>query len=272
MLTPGKSLRLRRLFRHSRTVIIPIDHPMFGGPVKGLENPIELMRLIARTQADGVLVSPWAIPRLAEVAGDLVIGARLDGGCSRLGPRVDDMRIVTGVEQALRFGAEAIALNVFVGGENEAEMLQKLGQTAQVCDDWGMPLIAEMIPSTALRHHFDKGDEQTSHNDLDDPVAIVSRMGAEYGGDVIKTIYRGNQEEFASVVQTATAPVIVAGGPKTGSDDEFLRMVKTCMDAGAAGICIGRNIWQRSQVQGIIAALCAIVHEDACVEDAARLL
>lgn len=272
MFIPGKSLRLRRFFRKPRTVIIPLDHPMFGGPVKGVENPIELVRRISCTEADGILLSPWVIARAADVAGNLAIGARLDGGCSNLGPRVDDMRLVVSVEHALRSGADAVALNVFLGGENEPEMLQKLAQTAEACDGWNMPLIAEMIPNTALHHHFGKADEPSPHNGADDPVAIVSRMGAEYGGDVIKTIYRGNASEFARVVQTATAPVIIAGGPKTGNDAEFLAMVKTCMDAGACGTCIGRNIWQRPQIEGIVAALCAIVHDDASVADAMRLL
>jgi fructose-bisphosphate aldolase / 2-amino-3,7-dideoxy-D-threo-hept-6-ulosonate synthase len=97
-------------------------------------------------------------------------------------------------------------------------------------------------------------------------------MGAEYGGDLIKTIYTGNPQEFAGVVATTTVPILVAGGPKTGSDAEFLGMVKDCMGAGAAGITMGRNIWQRPHVEGIIAALCAIVHQDASVDEAIRLL
>jgi fructose-bisphosphate aldolase/2-amino-3,7-dideoxy-D-threo-hept-6-ulosonate synthase len=65
---------------------------------------------------------------------------------------------------------------------------------------------------------------------------------------------------------------LVAGGPKTGSDGEFLSMVKACTDAGAAGVTMGRNIWQRERMEGMIAALCAIVHDDASVEEALKLL
>jgi DhnA family fructose-bisphosphate aldolase class Ia len=268
----GKSLRLRRFFSRPRTVIIPMDHPMFAGPLPGLEDPVELVRLIARTEADGILASPWILPRVADVLGRLAVIARLDGGNSCLGQRVDQTQVVTSVEQALRLGADMVAINIFVGGGNEPEMLQKLGYMAEACHTWGMPLMAEMIPSVALDRHYGKDNDQAQEKNLADPVAIVSRIGAEFGGDIIKTVYTGHQDSFTRVVRDATIPIVVAGGPKTGSDAEFLGMVKTCMEAGAAGVCIGRNVWQRPRVEGMIAALGAIVHDGASVDEAMRLL
>jgi DhnA family fructose-bisphosphate aldolase class Ia len=185
---------------------------------------------------------------------------------------VDQTQVVTSVEQALRLGADMVAINIFVGGGNEPEMLQKLGYMAEACHTWGMPLMAEMIPSVALDRHYGKDNDQAQEKNLADPVAIVSRIGAEFGGDIIKTVYTGHQDSFTRVVRDATIPIVVAGGPKTGSDAEFLGMVKTCMEAGAAGVCIGRNVWQRPRVEGMIAALGAIVHDGASVDEAMRLL
>ena len=266
----GKILRLRRIFRHNRAVIIAMDHPMYGGSVPGLEDPLKVIQTIGSSGADGILVSPWLIARHPEVLGDLAFVARLDGGNSKLGPRVDQARNVNTVEQVLRYGAEMVAINVFIGGENEPEMLSKLGETAAACEDWGVPLLAEMIPTSELDHHY--GRVEARQVELSDPVGIVSRMGAEYGGDVIKTIYSGNKQEFAELVRTTTVPILVAGGPKTGSDLEFLTIVKDCIDAGSAGITMGRNVWQRPRVEGMLAALCAIVHQDATVEEALKLL
>jgi len=269
----GKPLRLRRFFRHTRTVIVPIDHPMFGGPVSGLENPTEVVRQIASTEADGILLSPWALPRLTPVLGQLGVVGRMDGGNTCLGQRIDQTDIVTSVEQALRVGAEMIALNIFIGGENEPEMLKKLAQAAEACATWGIPLMGEMIPASALAHHYGKDKErQTYDTSLGDPVTIVSRIGAEFGADIIKTVYSGKPDDFALSVRTATVPIVIAGGPKTGTDAEFLSMVKDCVVAGAAGACIGRNVWQRPRPEGMIAALCAIVHDDATVDEAVRLL
>ncbi len=269
----GKTLRIRRFFRHKRAVIIPMDHPMFGGPIPGLENPGKLLRLAARTEADGVLASPWAISRLAEEMGQMAFIARLDGGMTSLGPRYDQYWNVGTVEQAVRLGAEMVALNVFIGGENEPEMLKKLGLTAEACEQWGIPLMAEMIPAAELKHHF--GVSERSHREsagLGEPVSIASRIGAEYGGDIIKTVFSGNLEEFRRTILNSTVPVLLAGGPKTGSDTELLTMVKECLDAGAAGLVIGRNVWQRPRIEGMIAALCALTHEDASIEEALDLL
>jgi fructose-bisphosphate aldolase / 2-amino-3,7-dideoxy-D-threo-hept-6-ulosonate synthase len=266
----GKVLRLRRFFRHKRAVIIPMDHPMYGGPVPGLEDPFKVIRMIAGTEADGVLVSPWLMARAPDCLGQLAFAARLDGGNSKLGQRVDQACNVATVEQVLRYGAEMVAINIFVGGENEPDMFVKLGETAAQCESWGVPLLAEMIPASELEHHY--GRQESRPENLSDPVSVVSRMGAEYGGDLIKTIYSGKQQEFAQMVQTTTVPILVAGGPKTGSDFEFLAMVKACVEAGAAGVTMGRNVWQRTRVEGMIAALCAIVHDDASVDEAVRLL
>jgi fructose-bisphosphate aldolase / 2-amino-3,7-dideoxy-D-threo-hept-6-ulosonate synthase len=266
----GKIIRMRRIFRHKRAVIIAMDHPMYGGPVPGLDEPLKVIQTVARAGVDGILVSPWLVARHPEVLGDLAFVARLDGGNSKLGPRVDQALNVNTVEQVLRYGADMVAINVFVGGENEPEMLAKLGETAAACEAWGVPLLAEMIPATELNHHYGRVEEKQA--ELSDPVGIASRMGAEYGGDVIKTIYSGDKQEFASLVRTTTVPILVAGGPKTGSDLEFLSIVKDCLDAGAAGITMGRNVWQRKNVEGMLAALCALVHQDASVEEAARLL
>ncbi len=268
----GKSLRLRRFFRHPRTVIVPMDHPLYGGPVPGLENPVELVRLIAATEADGILVSPWALPRLAPALGQLAVVARMDAGNTALGKRIDQTDLVVSVEQAVRMGVDMIALNIFIGGENEPEMIKKLSQAAEACDRWGMPLLGEMIPASALAHHYGKDKGEVYDNAVGDPVAVVSRLGAELGSDLIKTVYSGKRDDLARTVQTATVPIVIAGGPKAGTDAAFLQMVRDCMDAGATGICIGRNVWQRERPQGMIAALCAIVHDDAGADEALRLL
>lgn len=266
----GKIIRLRRFFRHKRTVIIPMDHPMYGGPVVGLEDPRKLLRLIAKTEADGVLISPWVMRRMADDLGQLAVVVRLDGGNSSLGNKVDELSNILSVEGAVRYGAEMIAINVFVGGENESEMLAKLGDTSEACDYYGIPLLAEMIPSLVVEQHY--GKTKKTKADYSQAVAIVSRMGAEYGGDMIKTVYSGNQVEFSSLLHTTTIPVVIAGGPKTDSIIENLRIVKDCMDAGAAGVTIGRNVWSQESVEGMIAALCALVHDDATVEEAVKLL
>jgi len=268
----GKTVHLRRFFRRPRTVIIPMDHPMYGGPVAGLEDPKEIVRLIAGTEADGIIISPWVLPRVVDVVGQLALVARLDGGNTALGSRVDQTDTVTSVEQAVRMGFEMAALNIFIGGDNELEMVRKLAAAAEACERWGLPLMGEMIPASDVARHYGRSAAASQAADQGDPVTIVSRIGAEFGADIIKTVYSGNKSDLARTVQTATVPIVIAGGPKAGTDAEFLRIVRECVEAGAAGVCMGRNVWQRPRPEGMVAALCAIVHDNAGVDEALRLL
>jgi len=101
-------------------------------------------------------------------------------------------------------------------------------------------------------------------------VAHAARLGAELGADIVKTSYTGDIDSFRDVIKGCPAPVVVAGGPKTNTDEEFLQMIKDAMEAGAAGVAVGRNIFQHDDVVGITRAVCKIVHENADVEEALK--
>jgi len=272
-MSSGKKLRMRRIFRKDKAVIVPIDHPLYNGPLKGLEDPVSLVKVISQSEADGILVAPGTLERVQDVLGDLGVVLRMDGTHTRLGSHVERIGMITTVECAIKMGADMVVLNIFCGVENEDELLNKLGMAAVACSEWGIPLIGEMIPSVSLDHHYGKSKDKTiTQDDITDGVKLASRVGAEIGADIIKTNYTGTVESFREVINTATVPVVVAGGPKAGNDLEFLTMIKECMEAGAMGICIGRNVWQRENVPGMLNAICAIVHNSASVADAAKLL
>lgn len=264
----GKQLRLRRLFGRGRTVIVPMDHPVYFGPIPGVEDPVALVRDVASTPADGILLTPATLGRVADVAGSLAAVARLDGTHSRIGSRPTVTERFASVEMALAAGADACVLNIYVGAENERDLLLKLGETAEACERWGLPLVGEMIPAEALAGHYGMKGDRLSEEELADQVALASRIGAEMGADLIKTSYTGSAESFRRVVEGATVPVVVAGGPRDGTTAGFLRMVEECMAAGAAGICAGRNVWQRDDRVAILKAICRIAHDGLSAEDA----
>jgi fructose-bisphosphate aldolase/2-amino-3,7-dideoxy-D-threo-hept-6-ulosonate synthase len=269
----GKKLRMRRFFQKGKAVIVPMDHPLYNGPLKGLEDPIKLVKTISQTEVDGVLISPGTLERVEDVLGNLCVILRMDGTHTRLGSHVEKISMITTVEHAVKMGADMGVLNIFCGADNEDELLQKLGMASVECSEWGLPLMGEMIPNLTLYHHYGKSNGKAiTQDDITDGVKLASRVGAEIGADIIKTNYTGTVETFREVINTATAPVVVAGGPKTGDDLEFLTMIKECMEAGAMGICIGRNVWQRENVPGMLDAICAIVHNSVDVADAAKLL
>ena len=266
----GKELRLRRFFRKGRAVIVPMDHSLYHGPLGGLEDPSRLVEVISKTEVDGIIVSPGILDKVAGVAGDLAIILRIDGTHTKLGSHLERIDLITTVEHAVSVGADMVVVEAFCGADNEDELLQKLGFTATECFKWGLPLMGEMIPVSQLKDQF--GKEKASGHNINEDIKLSVRVGAEAGADVIKTRYSGTIEGFKEVTATATAPVVIAGGPKAENDSDFLHMIKDCIEAGAAGICMGRNIWGRKNPKGMLEALCAIVHEDAEVKSVVGLL
>ena len=155
------------------------------------------------------------------------------------------------VQEAVRLGADAVSVHVNVGAQDECNMLTTLGRVADECDQYGMPLLAMMYP---------RGPKIQNEHDAT-AVAHAARIGAELGADIIKTNYTGDVETFKQVVEGCPVPVIIAGGPKTETTQQVLQMVYDSMKAGAAGLSIGRNVFQHKNPTLMVKALVAIVHE-----------
>lgn len=141
-------------------------------------------------------------------------------------------------------------------------MLQILGNTAEICDDWGMPLIAMMYP---------RGEKIKDEHHAD-VVKIASRAGAELGADIIKTNYTGDPETFKEVIEGCPVPLVIAGGPRVETDRELLEMVKNSVDMGGAGVAIGRNVFQAESPRKTTRAIAEIVHNNLEVEEALKIL
>ena len=63
-------------------------------------------------------------------------------------------------------------------------------------------------------------------------------------------------------------PVVIAGGPKLDSTEAFLQMVHDSLEAGGAGLSVGRNVFQHENPTRLVEALNMIVHDDESVEAA----
>ncbi|MHC1576770.1 MAG: fructose-bisphosphate aldolase, partial [Methanosarcinaceae archaeon] len=86
------------------------------------------------------------------------------------------------------------------------------------------------------------------------------------------TVYTGDVDSFRDVVEGCPAPIVIAGGPKTNTDEEFLRMIRGAMDAGARGVAIGRNVFQHPDPASMTRAITQIVHRNKTVEEAMEML
>jgi fructose-bisphosphate aldolase/2-amino-3,7-dideoxy-D-threo-hept-6-ulosonate synthase len=93
------------------------------------------------------------------------------------------------------------------------------------------------------------------------------RVAEELGADLIKTNYTGDPVSFKKIVTSCSVPVFIAGGEKAG-DLETLKIIRDSVKAGGAGVCVGRNAFQRENTSAFVRALCRVVHEEMDPEQA----
>jgi DhnA family fructose-bisphosphate aldolase class Ia len=253
--------RLHHLLQSDgRALIVAMDHAMLDGPMKGLEHPEQTIEQITASGADAVLTTYGVARAFSRQLAPLGLILRADGGSTGLGTGKGPSSVQFTVESALRLGADALAICAYPGAANEEESLTNLAQLVETAHAWGMPVLAEMVPGG-----FDSGPEYRTLQSI----RSAARVGAELGADMIKCPYA---EGFNSVVSTTYVPVVILGGAKQGNEREMLQKIKGAVDAGGAGVAIGRNIWQAADTRKMTAAVAAIIHHGASVDEAMAYL
>lgn len=252
-LQPGLVRRARRLFRHAdgRAIMVPMDHGLYSGPVRGLEDPLCIARQVI-PGCDGLLLSPgFARAIAAELPSDCALALRV-GALSDLSPRRDYETPYLGIEQALRYAADWLVHTLYLGGEYDAEAIRDAGALVEAAGRYELPVMLEFLP-----RDDDWKPEQ---------VAIWARLGAELGASAIKTVYTGDPESFARVTGGCPVPILVAGGPSGGTLADLLHMVAESVEAGGAGLAIGRRVWQHDEPARLLGWLGDLVHGRATPE------
>ena len=256
----GKTRRLRKIIRNDgRTLIIAMDHGVSIGPVRGLENMQNTVDQVVKGGVDAVLYHKGIAKHVDARTAGLIIHV---SASSKLGGRPLLKVGVCTVEEAIRLGADAVSVHINIGAEEEDKMLELLGGISGQCDSYGIPLLAMMYPrgpNIKNEHEF----ELVNH---------AARIGAELGADVVKTVYTGTIDSFRSVVGSCPVPVVVAGGARMSNDLEVLELAENSIKAGAAGLSIGRNVFQHKSPEIISRALNMVVHEGRSARDALTLL
>jgi fructose-bisphosphate aldolase/2-amino-3,7-dideoxy-D-threo-hept-6-ulosonate synthase len=256
----GKNIRLSRIMENGKAVIIPMDHGVSNGPMKGIININDTIEKLEKGGASAVLTHKGILRSLQRIPKTGII-VHFSASTS-LSPDTNWKVLVGSVEEAIRLGADAVSVHINIGCEKEPKMLMKLGKISEACEQWQIPLLAMMYPrGKNVKDPFDSKI-----------VAHVARVGAELGADIIKTNYTGSPETFREVVDGSPVPVVIAGGPKADSDRAILEMVKGAMQAGAKGVSMGRNVFQHQNVVGITKALHKIIVKNSSVEDAVKEL
>lgn len=256
----GKEKRLKRIFREDgKTVIVPMDHGVTLGPISGIEDMQSVVKQLIAGGADAVVVHKGIAKQVDTGRIGLIVHASAN---TKLGPDAHRKVKVCTVEEAIRLGCDALSLHINVGATQEPEMLAKLGSVADECDSWSVPLLAMMYPRGP-------GIKDENNPEL---VTHAARLGAELGADIVKTNYTGSIDSFRNVIKACPVPVVIAGGPQMSTVKDLLVMIQDAVNAGCAGVSIGRNVFQHRNPAAITRGIVSIVHQKMSAEEALKIL
>jgi putative autoinducer-2 (AI-2) aldolase len=251
----GMRNRLARIFRpeSGRTVMLAIDHGYFQGPTTGLER-VDLGIVPLAPLADALMLTRGMLRSTipADHRGGIVL--RASGGPSIL-KDLSDERIAMDVDDAVRLDAHAVAVQVFVGGEHETRSVENMTRLVDAGYRAGMPVLGV----TAVGRELVRDARY---------LGLATRICAELGAQIVKTYYCA--EGFEQVTSGCPVPIVMAGGKKL-PEREALEMAYRAVQEGAAGVDMGRNIFQSHAPAAMLEAVARVVHDGLRPEEAHAL-
>ena len=243
----GMSNRLARVFRPQtgRTVMLAIDHGYFQGPTTGLER-IDVSILPLVPLADALMCTRGILRSVVPPSTRTPVVMRASGGPSIL-KELSDERIAIDIEDAARLNVAALAVQVFIGGEHETQSVHNMTRLV----DLGLRLGIPVMGVTAVGKQLTRDAKY---------LRLACRICAELGAQFVKTYYC--DEDFETVTSSCPVPIVMAGGKKLPELDA-LTMAHRAVSEGAAGVDMGRNIFQSDSPEGMMRAVIAVVHQGA---------
>ena len=241
----GMQSRLARVFRPAtgRTVMLAIDHGYFQGPTAGLER-VDLSIVPLLPYADALMTTRGIVRSTIPPAASPPVVLRASGGPSIL-RELSDEQIAVSMEDAVRLNAAAVAVQVFIGGEHETQSVQNMTRLVDQGQRYGVPVLAV----TAVGRELTRDARY---------LRLATRICAELGAHAVKTYYCA--ADFDTVTAACPVPVVMAGGQKLPELDA-LTMAYRAITEGAAGVDMGRNIFQSERPAAMIQAVGAVVHQ-----------
>jgi putative autoinducer-2 (AI-2) aldolase len=243
----GMQNRLSRIFDPSsgKTVMLAIDHGYFQGPTTGLERvDINIVPLLP--YADAVMLTRGMLRSTIPSSANKAIVLRASGGPSIL-KELSNEHIAVDVEDALRLNVAALAVQVFIGGEFETQSVHNMTRLVDLGNRYGIPVLGV----TAVGKDMVRDARY---------FRLACRICAELGAHFVKTYYI--PEGFETVTASCPVPIVMAGGKKL-PELEALNMAYRAINQGAAGVDMGRNIFQSDAPTAMIQAVRKVVHEKA---------
>ena len=251
----GMQNRFARIFNpeSGRTVMLAIDHGYFQGPTTGLERvDVNIVPLLPH--CDALMLTRGMLRTTIPSSFQRGVVLRASGGPSIL-KELSDERIAVDLEDAGRLNVAALAVQVFIGGEHETQSIHNMTRLVDLGNRHGIPVLAVTAVGKAMvrdAKYF----------------RLACRICSELGAQFVKTYYV--PAGFDTVAASCPVPLIMAGGKKL-PELEALTMAHRAVEEGAAGVDMGRNIFQSDAPVAMLQAVRKVVHERMNPEQALDL-
>ena len=252
----GMKNRLARTFdpASGRTVMLAVDHGYFQGPTSGLER-IDLSILPLLPQCNALFCTRGVLRSIIPAESQKPMVLRASGGPSILRDELSDEQIAIDMDDAVRLNAAGVGIQVFIGGEHETRSVHNMTRLVDAGLRVGMPVMGV----TAV------GKNMTRNAPY---FRLACRIIAELGAQYVKTYYV--DDGFETITSSCPVPIVMAGGKKVPELDA-LTMAYNAVQQGAAGVDMGRNIFQSNAPKAMITAVNAVVHKNTRPKDALEI-
>lgn len=235
--------RMSRIFRPStgRTVMLAFDHGYIMGPTSGLER-LDLAITPLIEYADSLMCTRGSLRSIVPATSNKAVCLRYSAGSSILTELNNEC--VIDISDAIRLNASALAVMISMGGTYEAKTIENLVRTADYGYKYGIPTMGVTAVGTQMARDAKY-------------FGLASRVAAENGANIVKTYFC---EGFEKVVNACPVPIVIAGGKKL-PEKEALELCYKAISQGAAGVDMGRNVFQSEKPTAMIQAVSAVVHD-----------
>ena len=243
--------RLSRIFNPAsgNTVMLAFDHGYIMGPTSGLER-MDLTITPLIQYAGCIMCTRGALRSIVPPTSNKPVSLRYSAGTTVLTDLNDECLL--DIEDAIRVNASALAIMVAIGSAYEAVTVKNLIRTADMGAKYGIPTLGV----TAVGKELARDARY---------LGLASRICAENGATFVKTYYC--ETGFEQVVAGCPVPIVIAGGKKL-PEDEALEFAYQAIQQGAAGVDMGRNVFQSEHPIAMIQAVRAVVHDRRTPKDA----
>ena len=252
----GMKNRLARVFdpASGRTVMLAVDHGYFQGPTSGLER-IDLSIVPLLPFCDALFCTRGILRSVIPAQCQKPMVLRASGGPSILRDELSDEQIAMDMDDAVRLNAAGVGIQVFIGGEYETRSVHNMTRLVDAGLRAGVPVMG----ITAVGKNMVRDAKY---------FRLACRIIAELGAQYVKTYFV--EDGFETVTASCPVPIVMAGGKKL-PELEALTMASNAVQQGAAGVDMGRNIFQSDAPKAMIAAVAAVVHKNMKPKEAFEL-